>query len=137
MGVNSTDVAYHFGQMGSGLLTTAATSLFAPKGKVIIAITMLEDVSFSALVADTTYSSGSASVDNGPADTAYFGSGTQVAANGGDGEAGGHNQALAEAIDNAGSDATVFPKGLTVYGRWTNVSLLADATHGVILYYGQ
>ena len=136
MAINSTEVSYGFGQMGSGLLTTAATSIFAPKGKVIVAITMLENASFSTLLADTTYSSGSASVDNGPEDTAYFGSGTQVAANGGDGEAGGYNQALAEPIDTAGGDATVFPKGLTIYGRWTNVSLLADLTHGVILYYG-
>ena len=136
MGSKSDVVDYGFGQMGSGLLTTAATSIFAPKGKVVVAITMLADVSSSALVADTSHSTGSASVDNGPDDTAYFGSGTQVAANGGDGEAGGYNQALAEAIDTAGGDATVFPKGLTIYGRWTNVSLLADATHGVILYYG-
>ena len=35
MGTKSDVVDYGFGQMGSGLLTTAATSLFAPKGKVV------------------------------------------------------------------------------------------------------
>ena len=32
---------------------------------------------------------------------------------------------------------TVFPKGLTIYGRWTRVSLQANSTHGIICYYGE
>jgi hypothetical protein len=133
MGSKSDVVDYGFGQMGSGHLKANATTLFAPKGKVIVAITMLEDVLFDVLLADTSHSTGSASVDNGPDDTAYFGTGTQVAANGGDGEAGGYNQALSAAVA-----ATVsFPKGLTIYGRWTSVSLQgSDYTHGIIVYYG-
>lgn len=133
MGINSQEVAYGFGQMGSGHLKAVATDFFAPKGKVIVAITMLEDMLFDKLLADTSHSTGSATVDNGPDDTAYFGTGTQVAANGGDGLAGGFNQALSVAVA-----ATVsFPKGLTVYGRWTNISLQgSDYTHGIIVYYG-
>jgi len=134
MGINSQEVAYAFGQMGSGHLKVVATDFFAPKGKVIVAITMLENILFDKLLADTTYSSGSASVDNGPADTAYFGTGTQVAANGGDGLAGGFNQALSSVVANTVS----FPKGLTIYGRWTNISLQgSDYTHGIIVYYGE
>ena len=131
MGVNSQETAYGFGQMGSGHLKAVATDLFAPKGKVIIAITMLEDVLFDKMVADTSFiGAGTASVDDG---TAYFGTGTQVAANGGDGEAGGYNQALSVAVANTVS----FPKGLTIYGRWTEVSLQgSDYTHGIIVYYG-
>ena len=134
MGINSTEVAYGFGQMGSGHLKAVATDFFAPRGKVIVAITMLEDMLFDKLLADTTYQTGSATVDEGPSDTAYFGTGTQIAANGGDGAAGGFNQALSVAVA-----ATVsFPKGLTVYGRWTNISLQGtDYTHGIIVYYGE
>jgi len=134
MGINSTEVAYGFGQMGSGHLKAVATALFAPRGKVIVAITMLEDMLFDKLLADTTYQTGSATVDQGPADTAYFGTGTQIAANGGDGAAGAFNQALSVVVA-----ATVsFPKGLTIYGRWTEISLQgSDYTHGIIVYYGE
>jgi len=134
MGINSTEVAYAFGQMGSGHLKAVATDFFAPRGKVIVAITMLEDMLFDKLLADTTYQTGSATVDQGPSDTAYFGTGTQIAANGGDGEAGAFNQALSVVVA-----ATVsFPKGLTIYGRWTNISLQgSDYTHGIIVYYGE
>ena len=134
MGINSTEVAYGFGQMGSGHLKAVATDFFAPRGKVIVAITMLEDMLFDKLLADTTYQTGSATVDQGPSDTAYFGTGTQIAANGGDGAAGSFNQALSAAVA-----ATVsFPKGLTIYGRWTSISLQgSDYTHGIIVYYGE
>jgi hypothetical protein len=134
MGINSTNVAYGFGQMGSGHLKAVATDFFAPKGKVIVAIAMLENVLFDKLLGDTSHQTGSASVDEGPSDTAYFGTGPQIAANGGDGEAGGYNQALSAAVA-----ATVsFPAGLTIYGRWTNISLQgSDYTHGIIVYYGQ
>ena len=134
MGINSQEVAYGFGQMGSGHLKAVATDFFAPKGKVIVAITMLEAMLFDKLIADTTFTNGTALVDNGPSDTAYFGTGTQVAANGGDGEAGGYNQALSVVVA-----ATVsFPAGITIYGRWTNISLQgSDYTHGIIVYYGE
>ena len=134
MGINSQEVAYGFGQMGSGHLKAVATDFFAPKGKVIVAITMLEDMLFDKLLADASHSTGSASVDNGPDDTAYFGTGTQVAANGGDGLAGEFNQAISVAVA-----ATVkFPKGVTIYGRWTEVSIqdTSVTASGIILYYG-
>ena len=119
MGSNSQVVDYTMGQMGSGHVVAHGTDVFAPRGKVIVAITFLDDTYLDKLVADTSRSTGSASVDNGPDDTAYFGTGTQVAANGGDGEAGGYNQALSVAVA-----ATVkFPKGVTIYGRWTEVSI--------------
>lgn len=134
MGSNSQVVDYTMGQMGSGHVVAHGTDVFAPKGKVIVAITFLDDTYLDKLVADTSRSTGSASVDNGPDDTAYFGTGTQVAANGGDGEAGGYNQALSVAVA-----ATVkFPKGVTIYGRWTEVSIqnTSVTASGIILYYG-
>ena len=46
MGLNSTEVAYGFGQHGSGHSKTAANTLYAPTGKVIVAIACLDSVSF-------------------------------------------------------------------------------------------
>ena len=57
MGINSQGVANDFGQMGSGHLKTRATDLVPPHGRVIIAITMLEDVKFDYLVACLLYTS--------------------------------------------------------------------------------
>ena len=42
MGINSTEVAYGFGQLGSGF-TDQAEAVTPPTGKVIIAIQFLED----------------------------------------------------------------------------------------------
>ena len=134
MGSKSDVVDYSFGQMGSGHVVAHGTDVFAPKGKVIVAITFLDDTYLDKLVADTSHSTGAADTDNGPDDTAYFGTGNQVAANGGDGAAGGYNQALSVAVA-----ATVkFPKGVTIYGRWTEVSIqnTSVSASGIILYYG-
>ena len=141
MGINTQNVAYSFGQMGSANLKSEGVEMFAPRGKVIVSITMLEAVKFEKLTPDTSHATGSATVDNGPSDTAFFGIATQVAANGGDGEAGGYNQALADAVDHD----IVFPAELTIFGRWTSVELADysdpdsgtdDYTHGIMVYYG-
>jgi len=134
MGSNSQVVDYGFGQMGSGHVVAHGTDVFAPKGKVIVAITFLDDTYLDKLVADTSRSDLSTSVDSGPDDTAYFGTGTQYLGNGGDGEAGGYN-----AVTSVAVAATVkFPKGVTIYGRWTEVSIqnTSVSASGIILYYG-
>tara|TARA_R110002012_G_scaffold17497_1_gene65936 strand:- start:161 stop:565 length:405 start_codon:yes stop_codon:yes gene_type:complete len=134
MGVNSTEVAYNFGQMGSGHIKANATNIKPPLGRVIVAITMLEDVKFDQLVADT--SGASTLVDqSSPTDTrgdgiAFFGTAAQTRANGLD-----NSDSTVESVVVA--DTVVFPTGLTIYGRWTRVSLQTDYTHGVILYYGE
>ena len=66
MGINSTDTAYNFGQIGSGF-TDENAAVTPPTGKVIVAITFLEDTTLSALVADTDVP-----------DTAYFSHTTAV-----------------------------------------------------------
>ena len=127
---NSTDVAYSFGQMGSGHIKAAATDLMPPAGSVIVAITMLADVSFAVLTADIHLQGPNVAARQGGDGTAYIGTGTQILANGIDVSNTDAIQSLAVAND------VVFPKGLTIYGRWTSVSLQADSTHGVICYYG-
>ena len=109
MGQNSTEVAYGFGQLGSGF-SDEAVAVTPPTGKVIIAMTFLEDTILSAMVADVQD------------DAAYFSHTTAVANNGG-------GAAETDA-------ATIFPKGVTVYGRWSSVTPPASATGGVIFYYG-
>ena len=78
------------GQLGSAYLDTAATT-FTPSGCVVIAITALTDLKFSALVSE---SSGR-----------IFG--TDETGKGGD----------------TFSSSDVIPKGTTIYGRWTSVSV--------------
>ena len=122
MGQNSTEVAYGFGQMGSAF-TDEDAAVTPPTGKVIVAITFLEDTTLTALTPATDmYLDGTTGADLSGA-AAFFGSVTAVAANG----------ANAVEIDNA----TVFPKGLTIYGRWSSVDPNgASTTGGIICYFG-
>tara|TARA_R110002073_G_C9326879_1_gene568893 strand:- start:620 stop:967 length:348 start_codon:yes stop_codon:yes gene_type:complete len=112
MGINSTEVAYGFGQMGS-ILTNAAEDSITSNGvagfesAVFVAITFVEDTVFdntTGLVPEDT--------------TKFFGSDAPAAAG----------------IDVNGwlvTDGIVFPAGLTIYGRWTEVDLLS----GVVIAY--
>ena len=110
MGINSTEVAYSFGQLGSGF-SDVASVVTPPAGKVIVAIQFLEDTVLSTLVAATD-----------TPDTAYFSHTTAVANNGG---------------GAAQSDAaTIFPKGVTIYGRWASFTPPVSAAGGVIFYFG-
>ncbi len=110
MGINSTEVAYGFGQLGSGF-SDEAVEVTPPTGKVIVAIQFLEDTVLSTLVADTDV-----------VDTAYFSHTTAVANNGG-------GAAETDA-------ATKFPKGTTIYGRWKSFTPPTSTTGGVIFYFG-
>jgi len=110
MGQNSTEVAYSFGQLGSGF-SDEAVEVTPPTGKVIVAIQFLEDTVLSTLVAATD-----------TPDTAYFSHTAAVANNGGG------------AAETDG--ATSFPKGLTIYGRWTSFTPPTSTAGGVIFYFG-
>ena len=118
------------GQLGSAYLTDG-NAFTPPTGRVVIAITMVEDTAFDQLVpevpTDSTFK-GSVFDDSGTnrSDINCIGTVAVTAANGTNADAvGGSN---------------VFPKGLTIYGRWKTVELnndLADPTTcAVILYFG-
>ena len=110
MGINSTDTAYNFGQLGSGYLDDTG-ALTPPTGKVIVAITVLDNATkFALLTADDAQGN----------DAAFIGTATQVTGNG----------ANSEPIDTA----TTFDSGLTIFGRWTACTLGAGS---VICYYGE
>tara|TARA_R110000765_G_scaffold401579_1_gene496980 strand:+ start:24 stop:398 length:375 start_codon:yes stop_codon:yes gene_type:complete len=123
MGINSTEVSWGFGQMGS--IHAAGTEAITIIGgrdsdstpasnvnritKVFVAITFLEDTVFDSgatgLVAETTQLF--------PDST---GTGTAIDADGGD-------------VVNS----ETFPRGITIYGRWTGFQL---ASGRVIAYLG-
>jgi len=109
---NSTEVSYGFGQMGSILITGTANAVTIIGGrdsdatpasnvnrteKVFVAIQFLEDTVFDG--------SGLKSEDN----TQYINS--EVAQTGIDADGG------------AVTDSVTFPKGMTIYGRWTEILL--------------
>jgi len=106
MGFKNNTIEYGFGQMGSILIctyTNAVTardvnnSVFKDRNAVFVAIQFVEDTVF-----DTA---GLVSED----DTIYINSSagsTGIDADGG-----------------SSTDSVTFPKGLTIYGRWTSVQL--------------
>jgi len=122
MAVNSTEVSYGFGQMGSILITGTSNAVTLIGGrdsdstpasnvnrtdKVFVAITFLADTVFD--------NAGLTSDDNTmyPNDTVAS---TGIDANGG-----------------AVTDSVTFPKGVTIYGRWTSILL---ASGSCIAYVG-
>ena len=116
----SQDTAYGFGQLGS-LFLDASGAASPPTDKVFVAITMLADTVFDAtggLVADTT--------NTAIAGLEYIGT-----------DAAAHNlsDGSETAISGSGGlqidDSNTFPKGVTIYGRWTEI----DLTSGMCVAY--
>ncbi len=120
----SQDTAYGFGQLGSMYTTNGQNAISPPTGKVFVAITMLADTVFDSsagLVADTT--------NTAIAGLEYIG--TEVAA---------HNLSDGSETAISGSeglvvDSVTFPKGVTIYGRWTEIDVASGG--GVIAYIGE
>jgi hypothetical protein len=95
-----------FGQYGSIFTDNASTAITPPSGKVFVAITMLSDTTFDA--------------DGGlVAEDSSLYANTEAAA--------GTNGVQILADDT-------FPKGVTIYGRWTEVDLTGGS---VIAYLGE
>ena len=119
MGQNSTEVSYGFGQLGSAHMhNDNGETLTPPDGMVIVAIQMLDDTKFDILTCDTSNSLVYSTTESS---NVYFGITN--------GNTGGNGEIVDASI--------VFPKGLTIYGRWTQVSLAAAQTAGgIICYFG-
>ena len=113
MAQSTQGVAYGFGQMGSIHYrgTTAVTSSVAGKtdNAVFVAIQFLEDTTFNTAAAGLTPESAQLYPSSD-------GASTDIDADGG-----------------VAVDSETFPKGVTIYGRWTGFQL---ATGGVIAYVG-
>ena len=122
MGINSTEVAYGFGQMGSAF-TDEDAAVTPPAGRVIVAITFLEETTLTALTPATDMLLDGTTGADLAGSAISFGSTTAKAVNGGN----------AAEIDSA----TKFPAGLTIYGRWSSVDpSAASTTGGIICYFG-
>lgn len=123
MGVNSTEVSYGFGQMGS-VFNNTVSAITPPTGKVFVAITFLTDTTLNTtngLVADNDAGNG----------LEYVGTGTAahdatVDSEPADGTSGGGGKAVVT--------ATTFPRGITIYGRWTKVTTVTSGQY--IAYIG-
>ena len=201
MGINSQEVAYQFGQLGSAYTTASSEAIKPPAGKVFVAITMLDNTIFddaAGLVADIPVSGsdqyiGTEQAAHATADITVTGSGGTAtegakfidttgtpaasligkslflkssgaflakvkavgfAANG-DADASTleidrvvtiANSAVLQVTDadegaggliiggSAEGDAVTFPKGVTVYGRWTEIDVYSGK---VIAYIGE
>jgi len=112
MGINSTEVSYGFGQMGSIIANASAVltsnGVTADPGvganAVFCAITFIEDSTFTLLTADVS--------------GLYLDSGT-----------------ISTSIDPHGvtTSGITFPAGVTIYGKWTAITL---ATGKAVAYIG-
>ena len=128
MGINSTEVAYGFGQLGSMFTDTADNQLKPPTGKVFVAITFLADTQLELLGTNA----GGLTADTTDPNIQYIG--TDVAAhNLTAGNATAIEGELGQIVDNSNT----FPEGVTIYGRWTAVEIGNGKTGALIAYIGE
>jgi hypothetical protein len=128
MGINSTEVSYGFGQMGS-VFNNTVSAITPPTNKVFVAVTFLVDTTLNTtagLAADNN--TGTTTATAGPG-LEYIGSDTAA-----------HDLTVgSETVFSGGGGkavvtATVFPKGITIYGRWTKLTTITSGQY--IAYIG-
>jgi hypothetical protein len=130
MGINSTEVSYGFGQLGSVFTDSANNPITPPIGKVFVAITFLADTQLEitsgtgeGLTADTSNTASAGLEYVGTAVAAHnLSVGSETTTSGGGGQI----------IDNANT----FPAGVTIYGRWTNIEIGNGKSGALIAYIG-
>ena len=124
----SQDTAYNFGQLGSAF-NDGVAAMAPPTGKVFVAITMLENTTFdtsAGLVADNDDSNG----------LEYIGTIFARDVDGTANDAAHDESASTTALGSGGVVVDVsntFPKGVTIYGRWTSIN---PASGSFIAYIG-
>ena len=125
--MNSQNVAYNQGQLGSVYVSGADQRFIPPSGMVIVSIT--------SAVATTVLDE---LIPSNEANAKFIG--TTVVANGtGDG---GTLYDVDEAIGGAATGAlnnitdVVLPVGLTIYGRWSSLRCKTGIASGIIVYFG-
>ncbi len=128
MVINSTEVSYGFGQMGS-VFNDSANPGKAPTGKVFVAITFLADTTLEAhggLIAEQDAANGleyiSTEDASGAAQTAH------------DIAHGSDPTAISGAGGTVVDNSNTFPKGVTIYGRWSEIH--ATTASAYIAYIG-
>jgi hypothetical protein len=132
--MNSQEVSYQFGQLGSAHVQAAGFSIKPPNGMVVVAIQFLDTLKMDKMTVDQSVPL-DYTVTAGPNNK--FDSFIGID-NGNDGvyDPGGGNPALNNGRGQKVDTATEFPKGITIYGRWTEVSLADSGPNGIICYFG-
>tara|TARA_R110002012_G_scaffold222817_1_gene394748 strand:- start:701 stop:1099 length:399 start_codon:yes stop_codon:yes gene_type:complete len=132
MGINSTDTAYNFGQLGSMFIADNGPSK-PPTGMVFIALTFITDTQFDntgGLVAES-FKAVVAGGGTTAGDTEYNYITTEGSAH--DQTAGNANVEKGELGDQV-TNSHIFPAGVTIYGRWTEIEA---STGHIIAYLGR
>ena len=130
MGINSTEVAYGFGQLGSVYTTASSDAIKPPTNKVFVAVQMLADTIFddsAGLVAEQRVNN---TISSSVTNNVYVG--TEAAAN----DLADGSETVDEGSGGIAISGCEFPAGMTIYGRWTSATFAADSTGGVICYFG-
>ena len=125
MGINSTEVSYGFGQLGSAYTTASSDAIKPPTGKVFVAVQMLTDTIFDSsggLVAEQRVNN---TITGSVTNNVYIG--TEAAAN----DLDDGSETVDEGSGGQVVDSVTFPKGVTIYGRWTEI----DVNSGTIVAY--
>tara|TARA_E500000331_G_scaffold342105_1_gene375331 strand:+ start:1519 stop:1920 length:402 start_codon:yes stop_codon:yes gene_type:complete len=130
MPINSTEVSYGFGQLGSIYSTSGSDEIKPPTGKVFVAISFLTNTTFddsTGLIAEqrTNKTTGGVQVTN----NVYIG--TNAAANDLDNATIDEGSGGKVIVGSTSSGSVTFPKGMTIYGRWTEI----DIYQGEIIAY--
>ena len=119
MGYKDNTIEYGFGQMGS-VFNNTASAIKPPTGKVFVAITFLTNTTLNTtdgLIADNSDEIEYVGTNTAAHDVSV-GSETSITGGGG----------------KAIVTATIFPKGLTIYGRWTKITTVSSGQY--IAYIG-
>jgi len=125
MGINSTEVSYGFGQMGSAYTTGSSDAIKPPTGKVFVAVQILEDTVFDSsggLVAEQRVNN---TITGSVTNNVYIG--TEAAAN----DLAGGSETVDEGSGGKVVDSVTFPKGIVIYGRFTEI----DVDSGSVVAY--
>ena len=130
--MNSQEVSYQFGQLGSAHLQAAGFSIKPPNGMVVVAIQFLDNLKMDIMTVDQSIPLDyTVAAGPNPTHDSFIG-----ITNGNDGvydDSGSPaNNGRGQKVDTA----VEFPKGITIYGRWTEISLSTGGPNGIICYFG-
>ena len=132
--MNSQEVSYQFGQLGSSYVKVAGHVVVPPDGMVVEAIQFLDTLKMDKMTVEQSVSINYGGTNPGETKDSFFGmdNGNTGIAYNGDGNS-GRGVKVGVGTNTAGTE---FPKGITVYGRWTEVSLATGGQNGIICYFG-
>jgi len=128
---------YGFGQLGATYTTASSDAIKPPTGKVFVAITFLEDTIFddsAGLVAERLPIRTSATAAATLTSDVYISTEQPAHDLAADAETTTEGSGGLIIGGTAEADAVTFPRGITIYGRWTEIDVYSGS---VIAYIGE